>query len=159
MLSYVVVYKSYKPKSSIVFKIADAFIATESTKSLKKFGILQFRFDGTYICVENTPPKPYQIRTQTGKMIERGTKRWKNDAFQRIARLFIQFVMICLFHCAIYLYTYNTVDSSLIRFSFPLFRSVGRIIRQSNMRVCVARIFFKGHNSTLSLHNIHFHHL
>lgn len=118
---HMLLYTSRTSRSlQLCSKIADAFIATESTKSLKKFGILQFRFDGTYICVENTPPKPYQIRTQTGKEIESGTKRWKNDAFQRIARLFIQFVMICLFHCAIYLYTYNTVDSSLIRFTFSL---------------------------------------
>lgn len=75
--------------------------------------------------------------------------------FQRIARFFIQFVMICLFLCAIYLYTYNTVDSSFIRLSLSLYLFLFIWFSfHSTQRVYIAGIFQRLHNSTLSLHNI-----
>lgn len=78
-------------------------------------------------------------------MSSRERQRHNDDAFQRIARFFIQFVMICLFHCAIYLYTYNTVDSCFIRFSGLLLLLLLSLVlfpvSFENACMCIAGIF------------------
>lgn len=126
----------------------------ECKKSLKKLALRCF-FDETYIrekcCRQHTITNTH-IRTYRKAGGER-ERQLNNDAFQRIARFFIQFVMICLFLYAIYLYTYNTVDSCFIRFSGAVLSLFPILCRNACVCVfvCSAGIFHQPQFNSISL--------